>query len=225
MQPSKNYIPFDTLLSNLQLIADDLPVSIIIHHVHNYRIVYMNRTGLKVLGTTLEQLQSLDNQEYHNRFFNVDNTNQYLPRIFKLIEENSDERLSFFQEVRLPGKDGWHLYVSNIKIFARDEQGQPTHVITVASSLDQEHHISAKVSRLVEEAAFFRINTPLFLKLSRREREILRLMALGMASTEIAEKLFVSPATIDTHRKNIRNKLGLKNNYDAVKFAQAYNLV
>ncbi len=47
--------------------------------------------------------------------------------------------------------------------------------------------------------------------LTRREKEVLVLIADGMTNGEIAIKLFVSPATVDTHRKNLLAKFGVKN--------------
>ncbi|HEY9114521.1 MAG TPA: response regulator transcription factor [Bacteroidales bacterium] len=46
--------------------------------------------------------------------------------------------------------------------------------------------------------------------LTEREKNILRLVALGLTSIEIAEKLFLSIHTVNTHRKNILKKLGIK---------------
>ncbi len=43
--------------------------------------------------------------------------------------------------------------------------------------------------------------------LSPREREVLQLIAEGFTSSEIADRLFLSPATVDTHRRNIARKL------------------
>lgn len=42
--------------------------------------------------------------------------------------------------------------------------------------------------------------------LTRREKEVLRLMAQGKTTAEIAEELYISPATVSTHRKNIHRK-------------------
>lgn len=42
--------------------------------------------------------------------------------------------------------------------------------------------------------------------LTRREKEVLRLMAQGKSTAEIAEELYISPATVSTHRKNIHRK-------------------
>lgn len=46
--------------------------------------------------------------------------------------------------------------------------------------------------------------------LSEREREIVELVALGKTNKEISDKLFISPHTVITHRKNITAKLGIK---------------
>lgn len=48
------------------------------------------------------------------------------------------------------------------------------------------------------------------LELSKREKNIIRHIALGLTSKEIGEKLFISTHTVITHRKNITQKLGIK---------------
>jgi DNA-binding NarL/FixJ family response regulator len=61
--------------------------------------------------------------------------------------------------------------------------------------------------------------------LSEREIEIIVLIAKELSSNEIAEKLFLSPATIETHRHNILKKLGIKNSIGLVKFALRNGLI
>lgn len=48
-------------------------------------------------------------------------------------------------------------------------------------------------------------------KLTRREMEVLALIAAGITTQQIAEKLFVSPLTIETHRRNLMQKFGVNN--------------
>jgi DNA-binding NarL/FixJ family response regulator len=55
--------------------------------------------------------------------------------------------------------------------------------------------------------------------LSPREREVLQLSAEGCGNAEIAEKLFISPRTAETHRTNLMRKLGLQTQTDLVRFA------
>lgn len=61
--------------------------------------------------------------------------------------------------------------------------------------------------------------------LSERETEIVVLIAEGFSSKEIAEKLFISPRTVETHRKNIMNKMGFQSVADLVRFAFKKGLI
>lgn len=61
--------------------------------------------------------------------------------------------------------------------------------------------------------------------LSAREVEIIKLIADGYTNKEIAEKLFLSSHTVNTHRKNIMSKLGLKNTAGIVIYAVQENIV
>lgn len=61
--------------------------------------------------------------------------------------------------------------------------------------------------------------------LSEREQEIITLIAEGMTNTAIAERLFLSPHTVNTHRKNIMQKLGARNTAAVVMYAVKTNLV
>lgn len=62
-------------------------------------------------------------------------------------------------------------------------------------------------------------------KLTPREREVLRLIALGHTSVEIAEKLGLSPRTIETHRARIHRKLGLDTRAQLVQYALRHELL
>jgi len=55
--------------------------------------------------------------------------------------------------------------------------------------------------------------------LTPREIEIIRYIAEGLTNQDIADKIFISRRTVDTHRKNILHKLHLKNTASLVKYA------
>lgn len=61
--------------------------------------------------------------------------------------------------------------------------------------------------------------------LTRREKEVLELIAEGLTNNEMGERLFVSPSTIDTHRKNLLMKLNAKNTAELVKLALVKKLI
>jgi len=61
--------------------------------------------------------------------------------------------------------------------------------------------------------------------LSQRELEIIQLIAEGLTNVQIADSLFISTHTVNTHRKNIMNKLGVNNTAAIVMYAVKYRLV
>lgn len=61
--------------------------------------------------------------------------------------------------------------------------------------------------------------------LTKREKEIVKLIADGLSSQEIADKLFISLRTVETHRQNINQKLDVKNTAGLVKEAMKRGLI
>ncbi len=61
--------------------------------------------------------------------------------------------------------------------------------------------------------------------LSKRELEVLRLFAQGLTNQEIADKLFISIRTVESHKNHIMQRLELKTTVDLIKFAIRNNLV
>lgn len=58
--------------------------------------------------------------------------------------------------------------------------------------------------------------------LTKREKEVIKLIIDGLTNDLIAEKLFLSPLTVSTHRKNVLSKLNLKNTAMLVKYCGDY---
>lgn len=73
----------------------------------------------------------------------------------------------------------------------------------------------------VQETTLKEVQVPF---LTRREKEVLGLIAEGMTNNEIAEKLFVSPATVKTHRENLLMKFEVTNTAALIKLAAQQGL-
>lgn len=61
--------------------------------------------------------------------------------------------------------------------------------------------------------------------LTKREKEILAHIAEGLTNNQIAEKLFISPLTVDSHRKNLLTKLNVNNTASLIRFAMEHGLI
>ena len=61
--------------------------------------------------------------------------------------------------------------------------------------------------------------------LTPREEEILKLIAEGHSGKEIAEMLFISPKTVERHRANLLEKLGMKDRLELTRYAIRVGLI
>jgi len=59
----------------------------------------------------------------------------------------------------------------------------------------------------------------LSIRLTKREKEVLQCMYEELTTQQTAEKLFISPKTVETHRMNLMSKFGAKNSVGIIKFA------
>lgn len=206
--------------------ADLHPGVTIVHNVLTDTVEYMSARGLRELQTTLPKLRALG-EAYFATYFNPDDAADYLPKIYNLVQSfDPDATVSFFQQVRVGGLTAsftWH-YVTT-RVLLRDPAGPPLLLCTTACSVDPEHHLTHKVSRLLEENNFLRQHAPRYATLTAREREVLRLLALGHSAPEVAAQLFMSPATAETHRRNVRQKLEAESAYELGQYARAFDLI
>ncbi|MFA6058158.1 MAG: helix-turn-helix transcriptional regulator [Taibaiella sp.] len=215
----------DGKLHELNRTANEIPGVIIVHHIPAFSVEYISERGLNYFGVTLEEIRALDAQ-YHAQYFNEDDATDYFPKVVAIIEKNDlNEMTSYFQQVRKSENDPWTWHFSTTKIFMQDDDGKPLLSITIALPVDAKQHISTKLERLLEEHIFFRKNQGLFMSLTSREKEILRLLALSLSAAEIAEMLVISTHTVETHRKNLRKKLSITSTYELSKFASAFDLI
>ncbi len=102
----------------------------------------------------------------------------------------------------------------------------------ILTVLNQETYVSTEFTKDIQRIASN--STERFLEndlsktynnLSDREKEIVKMVAQGMQNKEIAEKLFISPLTVKTHRHNILQKLNLNNSAALIRFVTEMGLV
>ncbi len=223
---SSNQQIIDNAIAEIAFAAAKMPGVVVIHDLRDWSVAWMAPRGLAELGVTMEEITSITVEEYHSRYFIADDSKDYVPKLVGLLERNNDDELcTFFQQVRFDIKQNWNWHMSSIKILARDDAGQPLLSITMAFPIDAMHHMTVKAARLLEENNFLRKNFNLFSELSKRERDVLRMMALGKSVPETAQELFLSSHTIETHRKNIRQKLNASSYFELSQYARAFDLI
>ncbi|MFD3001067.1 LuxR C-terminal-related transcriptional regulator [Pontibacter toksunensis] len=126
-----------------------------------------------------------------------------------------------------------------VRVFAQnsvlqsDNRGNITHIMAVYSDISHwkksEQQLASIVSNAKDTCLFFSTegNEPCHTpsSLSKRELEIVKLMAEGYSSKIIADKLFISFHTVNTHRQKIMEKTKTKNTGGLVQFVISHGLI
>ena len=119
------------------------------------------------------------------------------------------------EEVRKAGGNAYFLKNSN-----EDE------LLDVLVNQPEEFYISTSIfSKSTSEEELTEDNFSSIIRLTAREKEILRLIVQGLSSQEIGDKLFISKTTVDTHRRNMFKKLSFKRVSELIHYAHKNNLV
>jgi len=164
--------------------------------------------------------------------------------LIKAVEEESPDIV--LTDIRMPGMDGIaatkylkehypEIPVMALSMFDQEEEiiemlkagasgyiikkaGKDELVTAIHKLVNQRKYFSPSISGKVDKW----INNPDEInsksELTRRERQILKLIAEGKTSQQIAKNLKISKYTVDTHRKNIHKKLDIKTNTGLVKY-------
>lgn len=212
-------------IADIAATADQYPGVVIVFNEDVRRVLYMSERGLRLLGTTQAEITALG-EAYYPRYFNPDASPENVAKVMELLTRNNpDYQVALFQEVRSGPGGAYELYLSNVRILTQDAAGAPQLIICVATPIERESHITAKVQRLLHENDFLRRQAPTYASLTARERDVLRHLALGHSSAEVAAALCISPQTADTHRRNLKQKLAASSTFDLGEYARAFDLI
>ena len=101
-------------------------------------------------------------------------------------------------------------------------------LIAIKSVLRGKKFISPKIAQAIAERTIRDVNeedVPSLEILSKKEKEVLKLIAKGLAGKNISSQLNISIRTVETHRFNLTNKLGIKSTAGLTQYAISKNLI
>lgn len=193
----------------------------------------------------IEGIKSLLLGENHVELVGCANTAQNCLQFFKI--KTADVIL---MDISLPDTSGIELCESitkkypNVKVIALSTHNQGTYVRKMMESgangyllKNADKHEILKAIEMVSKGINYltfeadralRYENELqnkMPKLTKREKEILILIAEGLTNTQISERLFISIDTVDSHRKNLHTKLNVKNTAMLIRFATENDLL
>jgi len=199
------------------LIADDHPIV-----RKGMRSVLENEPGIKVIGEAkdgTEALKAIENlrpdvlivdmmMPGHNGLEVIRLAKQYLPELYILVlSMHSNE--AYVAEALKRGASGYIL-----------KDTGPTEIVQgVKEVISGRRYFSKQLSVDMVETYIKTTYADSLETLTSRELEVLQLAAEGYTSSEIADRLSISHRTVEKHRSNLMEKLGLRNQTDLVLYA------
>jgi DNA-binding NarL/FixJ family response regulator len=112
------------------------------------------------------------------------------------------------------------IFRSGAKGYLLKNSDKQTIVKAVETVMQNEEYMDDAIKKILLQESITGQRRSIFeVPLTKREKEILKLIADGLSSQEIANKLFISLRTVETHRLNLNQKLDVKNTAGLVKEA------
>ena len=187
---------------------------------------FMHPDITKVLGfdhtITLDEFLSRIHPEDQRIMVNYENT---IIHFFKNLPNDKITKYKFSYDYRILNDAGKYVRLyQQVAVLQYDEAKNSLHTLgihTDISHLKTSNHSVLSFIGLAGEPSFYNVKvdevcTPSKGIFTKREKEIVRQMISGRQTAEIANNLYISKHTVDTHRKNILNKT---NTHSAVELA------
>lgn len=178
---------------------------------------------IKVQGDLLEErihpkdkAQLLEYQIEHGQF------------IYSLPPNERNDYQQIFQLRMLNANKQYINIISRHQVLETDKYGKAWIILGIID-VSPDQHLTENVKRaIINMKTGETIISPIFVadkRLTIREREVLLLIHQGFLSKEIASKLNLSIYTVNNHRKNILEKLGVDNIIEAINIAKNYGII
>lgn len=201
--------------------------------------VYLSPNYSDLLGWEMEKIDALGN-EYMDQRMHPDDlahlrhmSSQFFELILRVDPQwrSQMKHIKLLMDYRTLGKDGKYVRViEQHKLLELDSYGNAWLSMSIMdlspdqdlTSLCRYRLINTLTGELYEFPSSVLVEGQ---KLSFREQEILQLLGKGLISKQIADKLYISVNTVNTHRQRIIEKLNVSNTAEAVQYAGRLGLV
>jgi len=183
-------------------------------------LVSLEKKGCDMYGKSLEEIRKAG-PEFLAEIMHPDDIEPCISKLiaFKL-EDNEGKTLTYVQRLKMTFSNEYKPYFTCVRI--NRERGVFQSVTTPMTQIDS---VKEEVMKALDDAAQFEEYMSVYTELSKREREIIGKVCLGYDVKTIADQLFLSPHTVEKHKKNIVKKSGFQSNAELMRFGLFFNLI
>lgn len=205
-----------------ETIIDQVPANIYIAELEK-GVTWCNQTNEDTLGYSLKEIKEMGGINYLYEVVHPDDYNVPDKSIDHFINQPDKQYGGVFR-CRNKNTGLYKWFIGWGKVIEPETAGGNLRVLNVDVDLSPQMNTDKQLRAVLAEN--LKLQHRLLLEsLSKREIEVLKRICSGSSSKEIAETLFISKHTVETHRKNLLKKLKLKNLASLVLFCKETGLI
>jgi DNA-binding CsgD family transcriptional regulator len=197
----------------LERVVQEVPANIYLSDFEE-GVLWCNKTNEQSLGYSLAEIKAMGTMEYMRRIVHPEDLNIPKDSVTHYQEYTGAEYGGMFR-AKHKDQEGYKWFMGWAKAFCHNEEGQIKSILCVDVDMSPRVNTEKQLIEALRENLAQK-NQLLINRLSKREREILNLVCKGLSSQAIADQLFLSVHTVNTHRRNIQASLGTSNVADLV---------
>lgn len=227
IQESRNALNISATakLEELRVICNESPELAAIYELDDYSfsMVDCSVNACAFLGIKKEEIHNLG-FKYLLKIIHPENINAVY-RFIRFYKDAENYTKTFSHTFYLKSINGWEWTYASVKPAIFKEDGSVKYLLAVGCSINDFLSTKSQFKSLKNNLNSYEEHLHKYLSMTAREKEILKLISQEYTSVEIGEKLSISPYTVDTHRKNLIEKLNVKSSIGLAKYALLFYLV
>ena len=125
---------------------------------------------------------------------------------------------SFFQRLKRINEEHYEWYFTSCKM---SKYG----LLSISHEINNLHNNKSQIELILDENIYFKKNFKKFMSLTKREKQLLKELAIGKTAPQISNEYFIAVNTVKTHRQRIFEKLEVKTITELYKYAFHFDLL
>jgi len=220
----KNLFLFDILNNQhkfpIEEFGELIPGAFHINNKEDISLEFVNTEGCNLFEKDIKDIRE-GGIELISKITHPKTMQEVFPSLIEFYSQRDESKaISYFQKMKFERDNDYRLFISTTKIHKRSGG-----LVTITIPVNTFGELAVKIEKVFDEHNFMKKNFEKFAQLTKREKQILSLIAIGKSTKEIAEKLFISNLTVNTHRQNIIRKIESSKISDITRFASTFDLI
>lgn len=210
---------------SIESIGNYIPGNVLVTNLNTLTTIYMNNHGCDILKHSTEELLELG-PEYFQSFFVPEEMEVVIPTYLTMHKEQNPSRIyNFVHRVKNMSDSSYKWYFASTKLLYQPNQPVANQMLLIVNEVNSLNNIARKINSVLDETEWMKKHFSKFCCLTKKEKEIIVHLVVGKSSSEISDILQISRLTVNTHRRNINEKLEIKSFSELYKYALVYELI